>query len=378
MTHASILIQIRAIELPLGEPLPWDLVDKRGILVLRQGTLVTREEQVERLLERRVCRARTAADIEATSVVRPHASVFEQLSDLKGDLRDCLKAIALPGAGASIEPLLAIASRLRQLAAKHPDALLGALQLDHDANYTSLHPLLVAVIGELVAGRLGFDEDQRISLCCAALSSNLGMLELQETLAHQAEALDERQRRAVHDHPEQSFEMLRALGVTDPTWLGIVLAHHERTDGSGYPHARVAPQLEQMTSIIALADNYAAMVLPREYRDGLHGQQAMREIFVQRRVQVAQELVQQFVKELGVYPPGAFVVMKNGDHGVVIKRGARVTNAPVVSCFANAEQSPYPAPLIRDTSESGAPGIAGITAPQTLALALPKLWGMER
>ncbi len=81
----------------------------------------------------------------------------------------------------------------------------------------------------------------------------------------------------------------------------------------------------------------------------------MREIFVQRRIRVASELVRQFVEELGVYSPGAFVIMKNGDLGLVIKRGLHAANAPVVSCFANAERQPYASPVIHDTGEAGRP-----------------------
>jgi HD-GYP domain-containing protein (c-di-GMP phosphodiesterase class II) len=255
--------------------------------------------------------------------------------------------------------------------------MLGGLTLAHAA-YTDLHPLLVAVISELIGRRLGLDEVLRGAMCCAALSSNLGMLDLQDTLSRQQSPLDEGQRRAVLDHPEQSFEILRSAGVTDPLWLDIVLHHHERSDGSGYPHGRAAPQLEHLISIVALADNYAAMVLPRTYREGLHAQQAMREIFVQRRLRVADELAQQFVKELGVYPPGAFVTMKNGDVGLVIRRGQHAANAPVVSCFANAGGVPYSSPLLHDTSEAGATVIAGIAAPSELPLPLTRLWGMER
>ena len=172
--------------------------------------------------------------------------------------------------------------------------------------------------------------------------------------------------------------MLRAVGVSNPVWLSIVLGHHERSDGSGYPHGRRDHQVDRLTSLVALADNDAAMVLPRAYRSGTHAHQAMREIFVQRRIRVAGELVQQFVRELGVYPPGAFVAMKNGDHGIVIKRGHHSASAPVVSCFANVHHVRFDAPLIRDTGEGGGHAIAAIAAPQALALPLSTIWGMGR
>lgn len=376
MTGAPTYIQIRPVELPLGEPLPWDLVDKRGVLVLRHGSVLTQDQQVERLLERRVCRERTEADLEAT-LTPARLSVFEQLSGIRTDLHAGLESLAKAPSGAALAPVLAVASHLRQLAGRHSDALLGALMLEHAA-YTEIHPLLVAVISDMLARRAALEEEVRHALCCAALTGNLGMLDLQDTLSRQQAPLDEAQRRAVRDHPEQGFEILRSAGVNDPLWLGMVLNHHARSDGSGYPPGRVSARIEQLTSIIALADNYAAMVLPRAYREGLHAQQAVREIFVQRRLKVGSELVQQFVKELGIYPPGTFVSMKNGDLGLVIRRGEHAANAPVVSCFANAEGVPYASPLFHDTGEAGATVIAGIAPQSELPVPLLRLWGLTR
>ena len=376
MTDAPTYIQIRPVELPLGAALPWDLVDKRGLLVLRQGTVITQEQQIERLLERRVCRERTEADLEAT-VAPTRLTVFEQLPTLKTQLHVGLAALAATPGSSTLENVVALATQLRQLNARHPDALLGALMLDHAA-YTDLHPLMVAVISDMLARRIGLDEAVRDAVCCAALTGNLGMLSLQEELSKQAAPLDDGQRRAVHDHPEQAYELLRSAGVKDPLWLKIVLYHHVRSDGSGYPPGRHSAQIEQLTSLVALADNYAAMVLPRAYREGLHGQQAVREIFVQRRLRVAPELAQHFVKELGIYPPGTFVTMKNGDLGLVIRRGEHAANAPVVSCFANADGVPYASPLFHDTGDAGATVIAGIAPQSELPVPLIRLWGMAR
>jgi len=367
-------IRLAPEDLPPGVPLPWDVHDERGVLVMRAGAMPARDEQLERLLARGIFRPRMTAD----KVITASRSVFEQLQVIKLDVRASLKAIVAGTAPPSVEELLTLTARIRALAWKHPDAVLGGLQLDSEAAYTEIHPIMVAVISELVARRIGINEAQRIALCAAALTSNVGMLDLQDVLCRQTAPLDDAQRQTVRAHPQLSLELLRGIGVGDADWLRIVLDHHERLDGSGYPHGKRGEEIDQLTAIVALADTYGAMVLPREYRDGFHAQRALREIFIQRGTLVNAELAQLFIKELGVYPPGVFVTMKNGERGIVIKRGTKAANAPVVSCFASARQEAYSAPIVRDTSAPGAQAIATVSARQVLNMPLEKIWGLPR
>ncbi len=303
------------------------------------------------------------------------ADPFDALARVQRDCWVWLELAAAAPGSARGTALLEIAERFVRLAREAPDALLGAVLLDDAAPYAQLHPLMVALIGELVGARAGIDEASRVVLVAAAMSCNLGMLNLQDELAQQAVALSDAQRLAIHEHPQRSHALLIAAGVSDPSWLAIVAQHHERPDGSGYPLGLRAPAVAQSARLIALADMYAAMVLPRGYRDGVRAQDALRAIFLARGSQVDGGLAALFINELGVFPPGIFVRLANGETGVVVKRGTRGQNPLLVSCFQSPRGAPYHAPILRQASARGELEVCEVLPRQRLPASPAALWG---
>lgn len=272
------------------------------------------------------------------------------------------------GAGA-----LRLARQLRALVACDADAVLGALLLDDGVPYADVHPLMVGALCELVAVRLGLECSLRDRLLAAVFSCNLALGPLQGALAAPG-PLDASLREAIHAHPAQSHALLQRHRVDDPLWLAIVLQHHERPDGSGYPAGLRATAIEPLARLVALADIYSAMVLPREYRTGIRAQQAVRHLFVSRGRDVDAALAADFIGEIGVFPPGAFVRLVNGETGVVVRRGSPRRDCPVVSSFRSPRGGVYPRPLRRDAAKDPRFGIADVLGREPLAHPWPALW----
>lgn len=364
----------------LGEPLPWAVYDVNNLLVLRQGAVLSRAEQIENLIERGVFRLVTATELSTSCDVgaaQRLESVFQRLEEIKTELSAFLETLAGDSGKAAPSVCLDLTARLRRLAWTHADAVLGAILLDDVAPYTQVHPVLVGVISELLAARIGLDETLRTSIVAAALTSNVGMLQIQEILSSQTDPLTDDQRRAVHAHPALSRRMLIASGVTDPLWLQIALEHHERVDGTGYPHGKGDSALQLPVRIVAVADIYSAMVLPRKYRSGVHVRAALRDVFAQRGRTVDESLASMLIKEMGVFPPGVFVSLNNCEVGVVIKRGMKKANCPVVSSIVSPRGGAYERPRVRDSGERAEYAISKVVPRVPLGHSLQMIWGMN-
>lgn len=340
----------------LDMTLPWSIYDRDHHLLLRRGERIDNPRTLELLLQNASYRDYTEQELAEVTKgsAKPQAdrSPFLVKQRLASDLAPILRALAegtAERAGAFIGQLAAF---LQTQCTLDPDGLLAAVHLTAASNYAVLHPLHSAILCELLADRLHWSAERRTSLLAAALTMNVGMLDLQGQLFEQREALSAAQKEAIAQHSEASVKALVAAGVTDEVWLRTVHQHHERIDGSGYPGHLRGEDICQEAKILALADMYAAMLTPRKHRPPILARDALRSIFLARGKIVDEELAGLFIREIGIFPPGVFVRLANGDIAVVARRAIvsheRDSTAPVVYSVLSAHGVLYEPPRCHD------------------------------
>lgn len=104
----------------------------------------------------------------------------------------------------------------------------------------------------------------------AAMTMNLGMIEVQDKLNSFGNELTPALQAAIQAHPKKSVDLLRQLGIDDPLWLEMVLQHHESEDGSGYPQKLTGAEILRGAKIISMADRYTARISKRDTRGQWH------------------------------------------------------------------------------------------------------------
>jgi len=313
-------------------------------------------------------------DVDGAVSGRVTAQFFERVTGLRTALWTLLDGSRETSVADLGDRVRSLAAALDAVVRESPDAVLCTLLLDDRSSYAEIHPAMVGTLCAMLADPAEFDPPTRLTIIAAALTCNIGMLDLHERASGLDGPLTDAEREALHAHPRQSAAHLEAAGVTDPLWLEIVTQHHERPDGSGYPRGLRGAALCRPARLVALADVYAAMVLPRQYRDGIHVQRALREIFLQRGTHIDAALAANFINRLGVFPPGIFVRLHNGETGVVIERGRPRPSAPLVSCFRAPHGGTYARPLHRNTAAGPGFSIAEVLRRQPLPCPIPRLW----
>ncbi|HOX50329.1 MAG TPA: HD domain-containing phosphohydrolase, partial [Fibrobacteria bacterium] len=203
---------------------------------------------------------------------------------------------------------------------KDPDAFLASLELCQVCRYGTLHAIHSAAICDLVAQAMGHGAEDRRILMAAALTRDIGFLELQEVLDRQSEPLTEEQQEEVRVHPLASRNLLEAAGVRDPLWLSVVEQHHERINGSGYPNALEGEQIHVLARILGIADIYSAMGKARVYRAAIQGPNAVQGLFQLRGSIVDAQITQVFARKLGIFHPGLVVRLRSKELAVVTRR----------------------------------------------------------
>jgi HD-GYP domain-containing protein (c-di-GMP phosphodiesterase class II) len=131
---------------------------------------------------------------------------------------------------------------------------------------TEEHTRRVAALAVEVGEQLGLSATRLRSLAIGGLLHDIGKLSVPDAILQKPAQLDDHEYAVIKTHPERGRQLLGELGGFDDTVKRLVLDHHERLDGRGYPRGLKADQLDLETRILALCDVYDALVSARVYR----------------------------------------------------------------------------------------------------------------
>jgi diguanylate cyclase (GGDEF)-like protein/putative nucleotidyltransferase with HDIG domain len=182
-------------------------------------------------------------------------------------------------------------------AARYRAAASLAKAVDARDTYTGSHSERVSELAAKVARRLGLDAEQVELTRLAGSLHDLGKLAIPEEILRKPGTLTDSERLVLERHPQIGFRMLDSLGV-DPV-ADLVLHHHERWDGAGYPDGLRGEQIPLGARIIFVTDAYDAMTSDRIYQPKLSSQAALAELVSCAGTQFDPGIVAAFGEELG-------------------------------------------------------------------------------
>lgn len=345
----------------LGQPLRQAVHDIEGKLLLECGHVVRSASVRSALLERGFIKDAETPDTEAqaepaASSSAPLTSSLVMQPSVYAGLRDVLDALVdvqqrlLRGEPQGLAALHHINGLLKTYALSDVDAAMAAMQLSDPEDGFTARPIHAALLVRMLGETAGLDETCIDSLCGAALSHDLALLPQAATLHRQAEPISAGQREDIDRHTLQAAALLESSGLQDPVWLDAVLHHHERLDGSGYPHRLGGDRISRCTRVVTLVDTYCAMIRPRAYRGAVQSKDALRALFMERGTAVDEGLTALFIKQVGLYPPGGIVRLASNEVAIVTRRGQNTTQ-PQVRRLLKGDSTPDPDRVARDTAD---------------------------
>jgi putative nucleotidyltransferase with HDIG domain len=158
--------------------------------------------------------------------------------------------------------------RLKDLRETYTGLLQILSQIISNDKYTQNHSYRVSVYATQIAGEMGFKEDQIEDIRAAALLHDIGKLETSRDILHKAAKLTELETEEIKTHVQKGVNLLSPVSGSLHRILPIILAHHDRYDGSGY-NATKGEEIPIEARILSVADVFDAMVSDRPYRKGL-------------------------------------------------------------------------------------------------------------
>ncbi|MFZ5352552.1 MAG: HD domain-containing phosphohydrolase [Bacillota bacterium] len=137
------------------------------------------------------------------------------------------------------------------------------------------HSINVSNYCELICRRLNLDEARTFSVTQAGLLHDIGKLAIRDKIIYKPSCLDENEFNDVKSHPKIAFDVLYTFSYMQ-TIAKIIIQHHERLNGSGYPYGIEGDSISLESRILAVADAYDALTADRVYRKGVSSEEAQK------------------------------------------------------------------------------------------------------
>lgn len=274
--------------------------------------------------------------------------------------------VGLPAVATLAEELLDEARHARPLRFVHAAvdstaAYPEATGFPAPARFVAAHAINVAqVIARLVPSDPEWSSHPLLAVL-AALLVDCGMTTIPTEVLARAGGLTPTERRMVDSHAQVGAEMiLRCFPAVAPL-AAAVAAHHERTDGTGYPAGLRGTTAPTLGRLLAVADVYAALNEPRPHRPARDGRAALTEVLLLAEHGLLDREYAAHLVRLSFYPTGTVVELTDGRVGVVVANhpnpdDPRAPGRPVVAVLAASDGSllPHPEHLDLATADRGA------------------------
>ena len=356
---------------------------KKNVLLLGAGMLITSENQIRRLKEAGlndvVIDTTKGKDTaggtpvgptkpiamprEARKKPLPKGRTVEYKEELKkaratkqvvkNQLKEALNSAAIGGV-MDRKKLDAGAKLITDSVFRNVDAMVGLTRLkEHDA-YTANHCINVCIITLAVAHADGIDESTAEMLATATLLHDIGKTKISLDILNKPGRFEPHELEEMRKHTIYGREVLYEMpGVTEEMML-IATQHHEMLNGKGYPDNLMGDDINRFGQMTAIADVYDALTSARVYKPALPPHFALGRIYQNKNIEFNGELVDLFVKALGLYPVGSLVLLNTGEIAIVTEPNPDNVRQPKVGVFITRYKKRRPVPVVFDLSDPNA------------------------
>ncbi|TMP20124.1 HD domain-containing phosphohydrolase [Pseudoalteromonas sp. S2893] len=217
-------------------------------------------------------------------------------------------------------------------------------------SYNWRHMINCAIFTAVFAKYLGYKEEAVQQLAMGALLHDLGQAKLPQGIISRPSKLTSSEMDIIKRHVAQGLGLVKGEKGITPLILDMIVNHHERLDGSGYPRGITAEKLSRPARMMAIVDVYDALTADRPHQEGDEPINALRYLLANKELFDA-ELVQHFIKCLGVHPVGTIVKLTNERLALVLEGNKSNPIKPKVKLFYNAKHGHHVTPKDLDLNE---------------------------
>ncbi|WP_395340801.1 HD-GYP domain-containing protein [Ningiella sp. W23] len=248
------------------------------------------------------------------------------------------------------------------------DALSCLIMLNETSNYFAEHSLNCAILMGIFAKHRECPQADIEDLTLAGLLMDVGMALLPDDLSTREDAYSAADITLMRTHVDIGQEVIERYADLPPLVSEIVLNHHERIDGSGYPKQKSGDEISTYAQMAGIVDCYDAMITERAYKSSKGSQEVLESLLENKAFDT--DLVESFIQAVGLYPVGSLVHLKSGKLAIVVQRRKDRPLKPNVMAFYSIRMKHHTEVKLIDLNKSS-DKILGAVRPEEFKLNLP-------
>lgn len=185
------------------------------------------------------------------------------------------------------------------------------------ATYTYKHSVNVAILSILTSKALNYSESDIKNIALGAFLHDVGKMLVDQNLISKPDILTDDERIAVEKHPEFGYKIIEDIETLSFTTKQIILLHHEKLDGSGYPFGLKGIEIPEYVRLVTLCDMYDAMTTNRVYRGKMPIYTVLEILMTDAVFKLDRKVYRHMSENICIFPPGSGVVLSDGRIGIV-------------------------------------------------------------
>lgn len=213
------------------------------------------------------------------------------------------------------------------------DAVLHLMSESKEDEGLYYHALNVSVLAMLLGKKRGLKKADLNTLGLAGLFHDVGKMKIPAQILRKTEPLNAAETNFLNLHPKYSVELLVTSANFDDRALKLIEQHHELFDGSGHPLGLKGHELDPLSHILSVVNNYDSLCHPINIKNAKSPFSALSHQFKVDKAKYDSDSLSLLVKLLGIYPPGTVVELDSGQCALVISVNINKLLAPNVLIY---------------------------------------------
>jgi putative nucleotidyltransferase with HDIG domain len=276
------------------------------------------------------------------------------LADCKAAVGELFARIESGEGGRAIEEAGPVVGAIAESVERNPDALISLVRVRTLDEYSYAHSIAVSALMINLARTLKLPPDYVRQAGTAGLFMDVGKAFLPPALFGKSGVYSEAERAEMQRHVQLGAEAVKASGDLPKIVADVCLHHHERFDGTGYPHRLRGDDISLFARMAAICDTYDAIASERPHRPARGPSEAVAEMYTLKG-HFDESLLTAFIRSIGIYPTGSLVRLESRKLACVVAQRRDQLTRPVVRVFYSIPRALHVPIYELDLAEEPAP-----------------------